>query len=180
MPPGPHHAASRSNSSAALSPNSGRDRASVPRVDQTEESPAGLFSGVLQVADAVPERKCVDDSLLQTALAAHAETIQALRDDEMILFAVGEELVQVIGSEHAVRECIMLRLADIKAKAAAGHRDAQRLYYELTAGRGLLIRIERGAGGRERAKMKFPAEQEWHAETEAGFNRVVFDSGRGH
>ena len=140
--------------------------------DQSRESTPGLLSGLLQVADAVPERKCVDDGLLQTALAAHAETIDTLGDGEMLMFAVGDELMQVIGTEHTVRECTMLRLADIKASAAAGDRRAQRLYYELTAGRGVLQRFERGADGRETVKMKFPSEEGWFAELEPGLNRV--------
>ena len=113
-------------------------------------------------------------------MAAHAGTIDALGDDDMLMFAVGEDLVQVIGAEHTVRECTMLRLADIKANAAAGDRRAQRFYYELTAGRGLLIRIERGADGREKAKMKFPAEDRWFAEGDAGLTRVSLDRERLH
>jgi len=149
-------------------------------VNQSREAPPGLLSGLLQVADAVPERKCVDDGLLQTALAAHAETIKTLGLGDMLMFAVGDELVQVIGTEHTVRECMMLRLADIKASAAAGDRRAQRFYYELTAGRGLVIRIERGPDGRDRAKMKFPSEEGWFSEGDAGLNRVSLDRERLH
>src|SRR5262249_20097985 len=86
-------------------------------VDQSRESAPGLFSGLFQVADAIPERNCVDDRLLQAALAAHAETIQGLGHADLLMFAVGANLVQVIGSEHTIRECTMLRLADLKAKA---------------------------------------------------------------
>src|SRR5262249_46306939 len=43
-------------------------------MDQSRESPPGLFSRLLDVADAMPEKRCVDDRLLQTAMAAHAET----------------------------------------------------------------------------------------------------------
>jgi len=141
--------------------------------DQSRESAPGLFGGLLQVADAVTERSCLlDDRLLQTALAAHAETIHGLRHDDLLMFAVGANLVQVIGSEHTVRECTMLRLADIKAKATAGDERARRLYYELTAGRGVLQRVERGVDGRETVKMKFPSEPGWFAAMESGLNRV--------
>jgi hypothetical protein len=74
----------------------------------------------------------------------------------------------------------MLRLADIKANAAAGDRRAQRFYYELTAGRGVLMHVEEGVDGRETVKMKFPAETEWFSEGDAGFNRVSLERERLH
>ena len=114
----------------------------------------------------------MDGGLLQTALAAHAATIDTLGDEDLLMFAVGEDLVQVIGPAHTVRECTMLQLADIKAKAAAGDRQAQRWYYEVTAGKGVLMRIERGRDSRERVKMKFPSEEGWFAEGEPGLNLV--------
>jgi GTP-sensing pleiotropic transcriptional regulator CodY len=62
------------------------------------------------------------------------------------MFAVGDQLVQVIGPQHAVRLCTKLRLQDIKAAAAVGDASAQRSYFELTAGRGIFTHLDRTNG----------------------------------
>jgi hypothetical protein len=114
----------------------------APRLAPPEEGPAssqGTFSRLLQVADAF--QGCVDDTLLQSALAAQAGVIEELGDGDILMFAVGEQLVEVIGANHRVRLCTKLRLKNIKAAAAAGNVDAQRSYFELTAGCGILIHL---------------------------------------
>jgi hypothetical protein len=119
----------------------------APRLAPPQEQAAelaGTFSRLLQVADAF--QGCVDDTLLQCALAAHADVIETLDDGDILMFAVGEQLVQVIGAEHRVRPCTKLRLRDIKAAAEAGKPGAQREYYELTAGRGLLMHRDKTNG----------------------------------
>ena len=108
----------------------------APAQEQAAEQP-GTFSRLLQVADAF--QGCVDDPLLQCALAAHADVIETLEDGDILMFAVGEQLVQVIGAEHRMRLCTKLHLRDIKAAAEAGKPGGRREYYELTAGRGLLM-----------------------------------------
>jgi len=55
------------------------------------------------------------------------------------MFAVGDQVVQVIGPTHHVRLCTKLSLQHIKAAAAAGHADAQEAYAELTTGSGVLL-----------------------------------------
>lgn len=117
--------------------------AAAPRLASPREVPAEdgrTFSRLLQVADAF--QGCLDDTLLQCALAAHADVIETLADSDTLMFAVGEQLVQVLGANHHVRLCTKLRLLDIKAAADAGHVAAQRAYFELTAGRGLLTHVD--------------------------------------
>src|SRR5262245_32549973 len=115
----------------------------APPMEQGAEQ-AGTFSGLLQVADAF--QGSVDDTLLHFALAAHADVIETLADGDILLFAVGEQLVQVIGAEHRLRPCTKLRLPDIKAAAEAGDAGAQRQYFELTAGHGILTHLDRTNG----------------------------------
>jgi len=114
--------------------------AAAPRLASPQEKPAeekGTFSRLLQVADSFQGR--VDHTLLQRALAAHADVIEELADGDILMFAVGEQLVQVIGAKHRVRLCTKLHLLDFKAAADAGEPGALREYFELTAGRGVLI-----------------------------------------
>jgi hypothetical protein len=138
----------------------GHRRPKLKLVERSFESPPGVFCGLMEAADASPEGPCLDDSLLNVALASHADTIGALGDEDMLMFAVGEQLVQVIGPERRVRKCTMLRLADIKAKAIAGDKQAQKGYYQLTAGSGMLLRAERAADGQIRYNLTFPDEND--------------------
>lgn len=110
----------------------------VPREEPAD--PNGTFSRLLQVADAF--QGAVDSTALQCALGAHADLIETLGDGDILMFAVREQLVQVIGPEHRVRLCTRLRLAEIKAQAIAGNSRAQQAYFELTAGRGALIHVD--------------------------------------
>jgi hypothetical protein len=121
--------------------------AAPPRLAPPREEPAehaGTFSRLLQVADSF--QGSVDETLLQHALAAHAEAIDALAKGDALIFAVGEQLVQVIGANHRVRLCTKLRLRDVKGAADAGKPGAQREYFELTAGRGILMHLDRTDG----------------------------------
>ena len=121
--------------------------AAAPRLAPPQEKPAegkGTFSRLLQVADSF--QGCVDHTLLQRALAAHADVIEELADGDILMFAVGEQLVQVIGAKHRVRLCTKLHLLDFKAAADAGEPGAQREYFELTAGRGILTHLDRTTG----------------------------------
>src|SRR5262249_43284076 len=117
-----------------------RSHQGPPRLAMPQEEPGpsnGTFSRLLQVADAF--QGSVDHASLQCALAAHADMIETLGDGDILMFAVREQLVQVIGPHHHVRLCTKLRLADIKAQAIAGNAGAQQAYFELTAGPGAFI-----------------------------------------
>jgi hypothetical protein len=116
----------------------GRPKLALPQ--EKPVPPSGKFSCLLQVADAF--QGSVDHTSLQCALAAHAEMIDTLGDGDILMFAVQEQLVQVIGPEHHVRLCTKLRLADIKADAIGGNSRAQRAYFELTAGRGAFMHVD--------------------------------------
>jgi len=66
--------------------------AAAPRLASPREVPAEdgrTFSRLLQVADAF--QGCVDDTLLECALAAHADVIETLADGDILMFAVGEQ-----------------------------------------------------------------------------------------
>jgi len=130
----------------------GPPRLAPPR--ELAAEPQGTFSRLLSVADAT--RGCIDETLLQVALAAHADAIETLRDGDILMFAVGDQLVQVIGPQHALRLCTKLRLRDIKAAAANGDARAQRSYFELTAGQGIFTHSDRMDGS---ATMTFAADR---------------------
>jgi hypothetical protein len=120
-----------------------RSHQGAPRLGLQQEEPAapnGTFSRLLQVADAF--QGSVDHTSLQCALAAHADVIDTLGDGDILMFAVREQLVQVVGPRHQVRLCTKLRLAEIKAQALTGDSRAQQAYFELTAGRGALIHVD--------------------------------------
>jgi hypothetical protein len=118
--------------------DAGPPRLAPPREEVAK--PQDTFARLLRVADAF--HGCVDETLLQVALAAHAEAIDTLGEEDILLFAVGDQLVQVIGPQHTVRLCTTLRLRDIKAAAAAGDAHAQRSYFELTAGQGIFTHLD--------------------------------------
>jgi hypothetical protein len=149
------------------------------RLEHSHElQPEGLFTDLLQVADSQAEGRTLDEDLLKTALAAHASTINTLGTGDSLMFGVGEQLVQVIGNGHTIRECTLLQLADIKMQAKAGDPSAQRLYSELVAGQGLLCHVETGEDGVTRGKLKFVADAEWLSEENPlGLNHFSIGSG---
>jgi hypothetical protein len=120
-----------------------RSATGLPSFAPPQEKPApsrGTFSRLLQVAASF--QGYVDETSLKLALAAHADVIETLGEGDLLMFAVGEHLVQVIGPHHGVRLCTKLRLRDIKAAAAAGDASAQRSYFELTAGQGVFTHLD--------------------------------------
>jgi hypothetical protein len=140
-------------------------------VGQSREfQPEGLFTGLLQVADSQPEGRTLDEDLLKAALAAHASTISTLGEGDSLMFAVGEQLVQVIGKRHTICECTLMQLANIKINAKMGNPIAQRLYSELVAGQGLLTHVETGGDDVTCRKVKFVADAEWLGEEDAAVN----------